>query len=159
MIVSSLRAWLVPTRGLLPATLCTYSTAGFSIRYSTARSVTIRVRSNVAPSGSSNSILKYPWSSMGRKLVGIMRWINRMAINTMPNVLSTRRGCFTMCLMSPTYLWLPIASHLLIRRNMIFFFLFGSSGFRISEHMTGLSVKATTVDSNTDTTMVTVNWR
>ena len=58
----------------------------------------ILTRSNVAPSGSSNSILKYPWSSMGRKLVGIMRWINRMAINTMPNVLSTRRGCFTMCL-------------------------------------------------------------
>ena len=32
MTVRSLRDWLVPTRGLLPVTFCTYSTDGFPIR-------------------------------------------------------------------------------------------------------------------------------
>ena len=41
------------------------------MRYFTARSVTARVRSSVVPSGISSSTVKYPWSSDGRKLVGV----------------------------------------------------------------------------------------
>ena len=37
------------------------------------------------------------------------------------------------------------------------FFFLPLSGFRIKEHMTGLSVRATTVDISTDTAMVMVN--
>lgn len=55
-----------------------------------------------------------------------------------------------------TYLLLPIPNHSLIFLNTIFFF-FPLSGFKISEHITGLSVRATTVEISTDTTMVTVN--
>ena len=44
----------------------------------------------------------------------------------------------------------------LTEHDILFFPL---SGFRISEHITGLSVSATTVESNTDTAMVIVNWR
>ena len=71
MTVSWARFWLVPTRGLVPVTFCTYSTDGSFIRYFTARSVTARVRSSVVPSGISSSTVKYPWSSAGRKLVGV----------------------------------------------------------------------------------------
>ena len=39
------------------------------------------------------------------------------------------------------------------------FFFFPLSGFNMSEHMTGLSVRATTVESNTETAIVMVNWR
>ena len=46
-----------------------------------------------------------------------------------------------------------------MRRNTMFLGWLDSSFFKISEHITGLSVKATTVDSRTDTTMVMVNWR
>ncbi len=37
------------------------------------------------------------------------------------------------------------------------FFFFPLSGFNMSEHITGLSVKATTVESNTETAIVMVN--
>ena len=47
----------------------------------------------------------------------------------------------------------------MIFRNTMFFGLSGSEGFRMSEHMTGLRVRATTVEISTDTTMVMVNWR
>ena len=96
---------------------------------------------------------------MGRKLVGMMRWMSRMAMSTTPKLLSTRRGCFTRREMIFTYLWLPTASQWLMRRNTTFGFLLGSLAFMMSEHITGLRVSATTVESNTDTTMVTVNWR
>ena len=56
--VSWLRAWLLPSRGDDPVTLSTYSTSGSPMRYSVARSVTRRVRSSVAPSGSSSSTVK-----------------------------------------------------------------------------------------------------
>ena len=46
-----------------------------------------------------------------------------------------------------------------VLRKTMFLGLFGSAGFRMSEHMTGLSVRATTVEISTDTTIVTVNWR
>ena len=108
--VNSLRAWLLPTRGLLPTTLWTYSTAGFSIRYSTARSDTIRVRSSVAPSGNSNSTLKYPWSSTGKKLVGIRRFINKIATSITPNALNTLRGLPITREIWRTYLRLPVFS-------------------------------------------------
>ena len=52
-----------------------------------------------------------------------------------------------------------MASHLLMKRNTLFLGLFGSTGRRMSEHITGLNVKATTVERSTETTMVTVNWR
>ena len=57
------------------------------------------------------------------------------------------------------YLLFPIASHSLINLNTLFLGLFGLTGFRMSEHITGLKVSATTVDRSTDTTMVIVNWR
>ena len=57
------------------------------------------------------------------------------------------------------YLWFPTDDHSLILRKTMFLGLFGSVGFRMSEHMTGLSVRATTVEISTDTTIVTVNWR
>ena len=37
--------------------------------------------------------------------------------------------------------------------------LLGSCGRKINEHITGLRVNATTVESNTDTAMVILNWR
>ena len=63
----------VPIRGLEPVTLRTYSTSCCRSRKSIARSVTSLVRSSVAPVGSSNSTVKYPWSSLGMKLCGTRR--------------------------------------------------------------------------------------
>ena len=57
------------------------------------------------------------------------------------------------------YLLFPMASHSLINLNTLFLGLLGSIGLRMSEHITGLKVSATTVDKSTDTTMVIVNWR
>ena len=44
-------------------------------------------------------------------------------------------------------------------RNTRFLGLLGSCGRRIKEHITGLKVNATTVESKTDTAMVILNWR
>ena len=81
-----------------------------------------------------------------------------IAINTIPKALKTRRGCLMVRVTAATYLLLPMPSHSLIFRKTIFFF-FPLSGFRINEHITGLNVRATTVEISTDTTIVTVNWR
>lgn len=89
--MSWLRAWLVPTRGLEPVTLSTYSTSGSAIGNSIARSVTSRVRSMVAPSGSSSSTVKYPWSSCGMKLSGTRRFMTQMPTRTMPKAANMRR--------------------------------------------------------------------
>ena len=43
--------------------------------------------------------------------------------------------------------------------NTRFFGLLGSVGFKMSEHITGLKVNATTVERITDTAIVTLNWR
>ena len=44
-------------------------------------------------------------------------------------------------------------------RRKIRFFFSPLSGLRKSEHITGLSVSATTVEMITDTAIVMVNWR
>ena len=56
-----------------------------------ARLVTVRVRSIVAPSGSSSSTVKYPWSSCGMKLCGSRRFISHMPMSTMPKAANMRR--------------------------------------------------------------------
>ena len=70
-----------------------------------------------------------------------------------------RLGCIKTFWIPWMYLWFPTDNHSLILRKTMFLGLFGSAGFRMSEHMTGLSVRATTVEISTDTTIVTVNWR
>ena len=127
------------------------------MRKAMARLVTSRVRSKVVPSGISSSTVKYPWSSVGRKLVGINLYRTKMAISTMQKPMPTRRGCLMMRLMPPRYLVLPKSTQRLMARKTRFFGLFGSTGFRMSEHITGLSVKATTVESNTEMAIVTLN--
>ena len=116
-----------------------------------ARLVTMRVLSSVVPSGSSNSTVKYPWSSVGRKLVGMRRYNKKINTITIPNPAVTRLGFFIMRLIPATYLLFPKSSQRFIVRNTRFLGLLGSLGFNISEHITGLSVRATTVESNTET--------
>ena len=117
MTVSSARDCAVPTRGLLPVTFCTWATAGCCLIYSMARSVTLRVRSSVAPSGRASSTLKYPWSSSGRKLPGITRLRTKIKTMAIPNPATMRRGWASARCRRWMYLWLPRANQSLILRN------------------------------------------
>ena len=122
-----------------------------------ARSVILRVRSKVAPSGITRSTVKNPWSSSGIKLVGITRFNTKMNTITIPKPARMRLG-FRIAFSSKwPYLLFPLANQILIlRKTIFFFFLFGR---RIIAHMAGLNVNATTVDNSTETTIVMENWR
>jgi len=145
----------VPTRALLPVTFCTYATAGRLSMKAMARSVILRVRSKVAPSGITSSTVKNPWSSSGIKLVGITRFNTKMNTITIPKPARMRLG-FRIAFSSKwPYLLFPLANQILIlRKTIFFFFLFGR---RIIAHMAGLNVNATTVDNSTETTIVMEN--
>ena len=93
------------------------------------------------------------------KLVGIHRFIATMAINPTPNHSHTRRERGMAQRMRFTYRRLPSVSQRSMVRKTTFFGLLGSLGRRISAHMAGLRVSATTVEMSTDTAMVTVNCR
>ena len=92
---------------------------------------------------------------MGKKLVGVRLCIMNIRTITRPKPAITLFGCLIALFISDMYLLLPIASHLLILSKTMFDLCF--DGFSISEHITGLSVRATMVEINTDTTIVTVN--
>ena len=60
------------------------------MKNSMALSATTLVRSRVEPTGSSSSTVKYPWSSLGRKLCGIILAITKMPTQTTPKAANMR---------------------------------------------------------------------
>ena len=126
-----------------------------------ARSVTSRVLSRVAPSGSSNSTVKYPWSSWGRKLWGTSWAMAQILTMPMPNAANERFEWLRKLRMMRAYTVCPLASQRLMARNMKFLRSSSPSffGLRNWAHITGLIVRATMVEMITETAMVMVNWR
>ena len=80
-----------------------------------------------------------------------------MKTSTIPKPASIRLGFPIAFDNKWIYLLFPLCNQILILRNTKFFF--PVVGRKIKAHIAGLNVKATTVESNTETTIVMENWR
>ena len=81
----------------------------------------------------------------------------KIIIRTMQKPTPTRFGFLMMPDIPARYLLLPKSSQRFMARKTRFFGLFLSTGFSINEHITGLKVRATTVERSTEMTIVTLN--
>ena len=81
----------------------------------------------------------------------------KIIIITIQKPMPQRLGCFIIFVIPERYLVLPKSSQRFMAVKNRFFGLLLSAGLSISEHITGLSVRATTVEISTDMTIVTLN--